>query len=342
MLAGEWTEDLRFPPSAMEPPYFRAGRWAGFAVKISRRAYGTGQNAHLAVTAKKDGVKAGYVGQLNEKVKWGLAGKVQKLTPGDFIQALKTRQLSDLAAKCLGLELALGGSLSQNVSIGGGLDIAVRPFLPFVVKVEGVAPETVLGIKGGAKVVVQVNFGPTAEGWTQIIRRTGQTLFNAWLRAARLGPLAANLASTGAFAVAGVATATITASFGILAATANYAGYVGQRGADAGLATWYGSTYASIIRGMGPLVPDHYEPATKKRQQQLVDQARSDVLQDARRHVASLSIVLENPRDDDEVLMCYAGALSDKFGNVLEDKGNRALRDYVTDRAFERIRAGEL
>lgn len=339
MLAGEWTEDLRFPPSGSQPAYYRAGRWAGFTVKLSRRAWASGQKPSVAFTAKRDGVKVGTGGQLNERVKWGIAGKVEKLTPGDFIQALKTRQLSALASKCLGLEGVLGGSLSQNVSFGGGVEIAM---LPFIVKLEGVASERVLGVKDGVKLVVQVNFGPTPEGWTQIIQRTGQTLLNVWLQAARLGPLAAKLASTGAFAVAGIATATITASFGILAATANYAGYVGQRGADAGLATWYGSTYASIIRGMGPLVPDHYEPATKKRQQQLVDQARSDVLQDARRHVASLSIVLENPRDDDEVLMCYAGALSDKFGNVLEDKGNRALRDYVTDRAFERIRAGEL
>lgn len=339
MLAGEWTEDFKFPPTGIQPPYYRAGRWAAFAVKVSRRAAGTTQKPSVAFTAKKDGVKAGAVGQLNEKVKWGISGKVEKLTPGDFIQALRTRQLSALASKCLGLEGVLGGSFSQNISFGGGAEIAL---LPFIVKVEGVAAESILGAKGGLKVVVQVNFGPTPEGWTQIIQRTGQTLLNVWLQAARLGPLAAKLASTGAFAVAGVATATITASFGVLAATASYAGYVGQRGADAGLATWYGSTYASVIRGMGPLVPDHYDPAVKRRQQELVDQAKSDVLQDARRHVANLRIALENPGDDVQAVPCYAGALSDKFGNVFEDKGNRALKDYVTDRAFEKIRAGEL
>jgi hypothetical protein len=339
MLAGEWTEDFKFPPTGSQPAYYRAGRWAAFTVKVSRRAVGTAQKPSVAFTAKKDGLKVGAVGQLNEKVKWGIAGKVEKLTPGDFIQALKTRQLSALASKCLGLEGVLGGSLSQNVSIGGGAEIAL---LPFIVKVEGVAAETILGAKGGLKVVVQVNFGPSSEGWIQIAQRTGQTLLNAWLHAARLGPLATKLASTGALAVAGIATATITASFGILAGTASYAGYVGKRGSDMGEATWYGSTYASIVRGLGPLVPAHYDPAVKRRQQELVNQAQSDVLQDARRHVANLRIALENPGDDVQVVQCYAGALSDKFGNVFEDKGNRALRDYVTDRAFEKIRAGEL
>lgn len=339
VVEAEWNEEQRFPPSGTQPDYFPAGRWVGFVVKVSKRAFGTGDKPLVAVSVKKDGVKAGANFQLSENVKFALAGKLEKVTLKDFVEALRTRSTAPLAKKVLGLEAVLSGRVLENLVIGGGAEIAL---LPFIVKFELRNAQKLLGpAAAGAKVVVQVSFGPSFEGWVQIVKQTGATLLRAWSHAARIPALMGKLAATGVLGAAGIFTVSIVTAFGVFAATASYAGYVGRRGRHMGLATWYGSAYAARVRGYGLPVPNHYEAGMKQKQQAIVDRAAADVLADARRHVTSRSILLEDPNDEGQAIRAYAGALSDKFGDVYEDEGNRALRDYVTDQAYARLRAGE-
>ncbi|MCC6129039.1 MAG: hypothetical protein IT186_03855 [Acidobacteria bacterium] len=339
MLETEWNEEQKFPPSGSTPGYFPAGRWVGWTLKLSKRAYATAEKPQMAISVKKDSVKAGGNFYLSESMKLGIAGKVEKLTVADFCEAIRTRNLGGLCRKCLGLEAVLGATITQNFSIGGGAEISWQPF---IVKMEIKGGLKQFRVNPGAKLVAQLNIGPSTEGWAQIFRRTGEAVGKASLQAARLGPLAGQLAAAGVVTMAGIAAATLTASFGVLAGTATYAGYVSRRGEDKGHATFYGSAYAAVVAGRN--TPDnwHWSPEGRKRQQELVNQARSDARQDAMRHVANFGIELSNQGDWDEALSAWRGALSDKFGVITEEAGYRALKDYVTDRAFEKIRAGEL
>ncbi|KAA0251458.1 MAG: hypothetical protein EDX89_21520 [Acidobacteria bacterium] len=340
VVEGEWSEELKFPPSGSSPAYLPAGRWVGYSVKVSRKAFGAGEKPKVAVSFKKDGVKAGYNFQLSPDVKIALAGKLEKVTLTDFIEALRTRSTAPLAKKVFGLEAVLNGNVTESLVIGGGAELAE---LPFILKAEVKDARRLLGpAAAGMKVAVQVNIGPSAAGWVEIVKRVGATLLRTWSYAARIPALMGKLAASGVLGAAGIVTVSIVAAFGVLAGTASYVGYISRRGRAAGLATFYGSAYAARVRGRMPPEARHYDPAVKQKQQALVDQALRDVLQDARRHVASRQILLDDPDNEAQAVQAYAGALSDKFGDVYEDPGNNALRDYVTDQAFAMLRAGQL
>lgn len=324
MTSATYVHEYKAPPSG----YAKVGRYIYYVAKFSVRPGAKTAGSGPAVSLKPGETKVGFDHYLGTT-----ATKFKQLGFNDFTEALKQRSVKPILKK-LGLEHTV--KVSEGLSLGAELDLC-----PFIIKYECPAGQF-RGFTG--KVVVQFNIGLTPEGWTQLAKRMGPKALSNALRSYGATATLQSITAKGALAAGALVVATLATSFGILAATAAYAGYQSKLGEDKGIATWYAAGYARTLLQTGLRAPDHYDPKVKKEQADYLEWGKSAARQDAMRHVARFNIALDNPADWKEILAIFSYALGEKFGSLepVDGPGYRALRDYITDQAYQKIQAGEL
>lgn len=336
MAEVEYNNEITLPPSGAVPDYFPVGPWFGFALKISRRTSLAGPGPRGGISVKQNGVKVAWDFRPFERVKLQVAGKLEKLTLRDFMDALKSGSLTSLRQKCVGLEFVLGTSTPGG--FGWGIGVDCKDF-PLILKGE-LSSGRHLGLDFRGKRVLQVSFGPTKAGWAEIIRQSGRVMTTRWLQRQTLGHVLSHLRATGAFGMAGAGAAALFASLGLVVATPKIAAYKSRKGTETGLPTYYAGAYvARILAGQRPR-PTSGFAQTRLRQEELAEMGWCHAMNDARRFVAELSIALED-RSDASHLGAYSGALADKFGPLDEESGRNALYAHVRDQAAVMIESGD-
>jgi hypothetical protein len=341
----KWQEGLRLADGELNKEwcfplvgYYPVGFHFGYNLKLIRRGAVANPGSNLTVGFKQGEVELQASRQGVFGGKDSVSLKLQSVTLQDFQNALIHRSFGPLRTKLLGVEANLGMPPVGPVEWVAGVEWSL---LPLLLKFE-ITPlaAKMFGPEFSGKGLLQMNFGPSPAGWTELGKRAGIGAIKlAFQQQGAAAALKAVIAS-GALAAAAVAIGTVVTSFAILDATARYSGYVSKRGSDIGVATWYGSTYAAVVAQRDYQAPNHYDPSTRKSQQNLVALAKSHALSDARRHVADKKIVHDSS-DDSEVLAIFAAALGEKFGSIGTDSGFRSLRDFATDKAFAKIRGGD-